>query len=171
MALIGEWVIDPYVGVGPLRFGMNATEVAAIMGPPEQILERTEPREDEREQSRPVLNEYRKLGGTIEPVIEYVAGRVTLIDFPKNTRNLLLDGEDLFKTKRQALIDHLIARSDNVFETFEGFIFLDFGLSLCSAENFRSEPNIGLFARGTSDANIRFMLAEDLGEFVKGEFV
>ena len=47
-----------------------------------------------------------------------------------------------FQLKRRETIDAPMQRAPTAFEDFEGYHFLDFGLSMTSAKNFRRESNI-----------------------------
>lgn len=151
-----DWTIDPHVGVGPIRFGMSEAEVTEILGPPEHVRQ-TEAR-----------TEFRENGEGEHCIVIYRDGGVSEIDFEKTAKTLSLDGRKLFSGKRDALIDELIERTDTVFENFEGYVFPDLGLNMSNGENFRENPNICVFAAGVFDKNIAALIADGMGEFIKG---
>ncbi len=170
MGAAPDWIIKPYAGVGPLRFGMTPEEAEAVIGPHETRRNDGDARGRQLEGS---FTEFRK--GTNIPVLSYVSGKLKLIDFMKGAKTLALGDLVLFGQGRQAIIDALLDGSTNVFETFEGYQFLDYGITMLSAENARGSVqsghwNIGVFDAGYFDRNIRDSLDEDMGRFVKGGF-
>ena len=152
-----DWVITPQVGVGPLRLGMAAEEVAAILGDPVKRIDK----------AKGFLAFYEQIPRKL-PVLLFEAGKLVLIDFVKETRSLRLDDLYLFKLKRQETIDALMERSATVFEDFEGYQFLDLGLSMSSAKNFRSESNIGLTKPRYFEKLRQRQLEGGRGRYVKG---
>lgn len=175
-----DWLIDPYQGVGPIRFGMTAEAVADILGASSE----TKPgaslsgNAKQAKAAKP-LTEFRTDPKTKTllknvPVVHYEHDQVVMLDFLKTATTLRLGDMPLFEGKRQTVIDTLIDQSTTVFETFEGYLFLDVGLSMMSAENARGSAssgtwNIGVYAnRQHFDALIKECLADELGEYIKG---
>jgi len=163
-----DWIIEPQAGIGPIRFGMRADEVARHLGPVEFVREIGDGKGRPRKGSFTELRSATKL-----PVLTYEASGLVLADFMKSARTLSLDGLLLFAEPRQAIIDRLIATSSNVYRSFEGYDFLDYGLTMLSAENARGTArsghwNIGVFARGYRDALMRDGQEHGIGHFIKG---
>lgn len=172
---MSDWTIEPYVGAGPLKFGMSPADVAAILGPPESTSEISASfalagQDDMAEAFRDRTTEVR-VGAdrkTILPKLDYVKGKLVSIDFSPSTRDLELNGTRLFKLKPKERIVQLIESSGTVFQSFNGYIFLDFGLSMASVENARSNPTICVFAKGDFDSLIKDDLEEEMGRYIKG---
>lgn len=152
-----DWAVAPKIGVGPLRLGMSPEEVAAILGEPVKRIEKAKG-----------FLEFRETIPSKLPVLLFEAGKLVMIDFVKQTRSLRLDDLYLFKLKRQETIDALTERATTVFEDFEGYHFLDFGLSMSSAKNFRSEANIGLTKPRYFEKLRQRQLDGGRGRYVKG---
>ena len=79
-----NWVIKPYVGVGDLKFGMDAASVEALLGPPRK----SESRGDW------TRYEFRALGG---PIMAYDDRGLGEINFGRRFGSgLSFDGHDIF---------------------------------------------------------------------------
>lgn len=172
---MSDWTIEPYVGAGPLKFGMSPAQVAEILGPPESTSEVSASfaaagQDDLADKFKDRTAEVR-VGAdrkTILPKLEYVAGKLVSIDVGPATKELELNGTKLFKLKPRERIEHLIESSDAVFQSFNGYIFLDYGLNMASAENARSNPTICVFAKGEFDSLIKEDLDDEMGRYIKG---
>lgn len=152
-----DWAIEPYVGVGPIRFGMSPAQVAEVLGQPVV----------ENKRVRGSLAFYEMPAKKL-PVVIFESRKVALIDFTHFAKKLRLGDIYLFKEKRQPIIDKLIERSTCVFENFEGYDFLDFGVSLSNARNFRDQKNIGAYRRGYFDELIARQTGGGRGRYIKG---
>jgi hypothetical protein len=168
---MNTWTVDPYIGVGPIRFGMTPKEVEAILGPVVETKDHSKFKGLQpflMEHNKGFVTEFREVVAKSEPIIPYKFGEVVLIDFYKDCKSLKFREINLFKESKRKIIDKLSSISENIFLTFEGFIFLDFGIMLSSAENFNSNPNIGMTKLGYNDPQIENLMANNLGKFIKG---
>lgn len=173
--MMSDWTIEPYVGAGPLKFGMSPAEVAEILGPPESTSKISASfalagQDDMAEEFKDRTTEVR-IGAdkkTILPKLDYVREKLVSIDVGPATKELELNGTKLFKLKPKERIEHLIESSGTVFQSFNGYIFLDYGLNMASAENARSNPTICVFATGEFDSLIKDDIEEDMGRYIKG---
>lgn len=152
---------------------MTTDQVAEILGPPETTHDvadsfATQPDLAKKMEGR--TQEIRIFDNvkTMAPSISYEEGLLLDIDFAPNHTSLSLRGVALIGGSRQKVIDRLTDMSETVFETFDGFLFLDFGLSMSSAANAKTNPPINVFARGSFDDYIAEDLADDMGRYIKG---
>ena len=95
MKTIGEWAIQPFESVGPLRFGMERSEVHRVMEEP--------PREFKKGFSENMTEAYDQAG---VHVYYDSSGAVELIEaFPP--ANLVYEGTDLMRSDTQAVLADL----------------------------------------------------------------
>lgn len=77
-----EWNIVPYVGMGPIKFGMNPDEVSEILGPSKSVTTRGV-----------TLRELRAID---MPMIRYRDNKVTEIEAFNKVKNVILDDVNIF---------------------------------------------------------------------------
>ncbi|TDK31284.1 hypothetical protein E2F50_20295 [Rhizobium deserti] len=101
------WEIQPFEGVGPIRFGMTPSEVEAVIGPPD------------RRRKGDDGTEYR---GDHAPVVNYVDGKVTEIECYYDLEGgVSLDGIDLFERDGIEVMRELEKRSGGALESVGSF--------------------------------------------------
>ena len=77
-----EWNIVPYVGMGPIKFGMNPDEVSEILGAPKRV--------------RTSGNSLRESRGLEMPIIRYKDNKVTQIEAFYDVKNVTLGDVNIF---------------------------------------------------------------------------
>ncbi|MQW87766.1 hypothetical protein [Sinorhizobium saheli] len=88
-----EWEIIPFSGMGPIKFGMPPSEVAAIIGLPESS-----------DVEGMYLREYR---ATNLPIVSYENGRVTEIEAFYDVENVKFLGTNLFDQPGTSILSFL----------------------------------------------------------------
>ncbi len=154
-----DWIIEPYVGVGPLKFGMSPEEVSEILGEAESTNPSApafagDPILEERFKNH--FSEYRLFGNmkTAKPTIQYDNDKLESIDFHKSNSTLQINGLLLFKQTRKAILHELYLMDKEIRETTGGYLFMNLGISLSGPESYSSNPPIGVFAKGVFDLDI-----------------
>ncbi len=158
---MNTWTVEPYAGVGPIRFGMSPKDVEAILGPVVQTKDHAKFKGLSpflMDQYKGFVTEFREDVPKYEPVLSYKFKELVLIDFCKEQKNLIFMNIFLFKENRKLIVEQLTDISKNIVKTFEGFIFLDFGVMMSSVENYKENPNIGFFKRGYYDNYTRDLI-------------
>lgn len=132
-----DFDIKPYIGVGPLTFGMSPQEVADLIGPPERVLRN---RKGGRE-------EYREgIKVTYSPSAEEATDFVL---FPPATARY--KGLDLLSHPDPLSV--LVADDQSPREGMGITVFLDLGVTATGLnEHDSSDKTITAFARGRWDA-------------------
>ena len=113
-----EFEVYPYVGCGPLRFGMTPDEVAKAIGPPEQVLLN---HLKDRVETRAFLN----LGFSSRsfPTLNHIG-------FGRQMVGLSYERMRLFTEKEENVLKFLVGK-DNEPYLYMGFlVFLKIGISL-----------------------------------------
>lgn len=128
------WEIKPFEGVGPIRFGMSASEVEAVIGPP-----------DSRRKGDDT--EYR---GDRAPIVSYDDGKVTEIECYYDIEGgVTLDGLDLFGRIGLEVMRELERRNGGALESVGMVLFEDLGITTGRLDQSGREDNsVTAFARG-----------------------
>ena len=141
-----DWVVKPYVGVGDLRFGMDAASVEALVGPPR------------KSESRGMWTryEFRSLGG---PIMGYNDLGLGEINFGRRFGpRLTFEGHDIFVGDPGKFLKLLSAADPGLVESLGTIVSYKLGLSL---RGFRAGANpteraLSVFREGVwDDAQLR----------------
>jgi hypothetical protein len=137
-----DFIIDPFVGATPLRFGMNEKQVEECLGPPEYKGTNWQKKPHWSYYSNPELN----VGFTIE------SGLVVHLGFGKSS-HVTYEGMDLFREPN--VIEILLEKHDAFF--WVGFVvFHGIGLAF---DNFHTKTGqrsaIVAFPQGNWDHSIK----------------
>jgi hypothetical protein len=140
-----QFHIQPYVGAGPLRFGMTRKQVEDVLGPPEKtkrILFRNE------------KQEFRRQSG-LQTV--YSASDETLVEisFYAN-QSVSFDGMDIFHTPGKNMIKRLAEADSKPLETVGISVFLNLGIAMTGflQDEEPGQKSISVFAKGRWDSEI-----------------
>lgn len=88
-----EWEIIPFVGMGPIRFGMSPADVANLVGVPETT------------DNRP--NGIREFRAVDVPIVAYENGAVTEIEAFYDVKNVTFRGRNIFEENGLAILQFL----------------------------------------------------------------
>lgn len=128
------WEIEPFEGVGPIRFGMTPSQVEAVLGPAERK------RRGERG------TEYR---GYRAPVINYNNGGVSEIECWYDLPGVALGDIRIFEQDGVEVMRELERRNGGALESVGIVLFENLGLSCGRLDQSGREDNsITAFARG-----------------------
>ncbi|MGI2036256.1 hypothetical protein ACRQ1B_28175 [Rhizobium panacihumi] len=133
-----EWEIQPFIGMGPLRFGMFPAEVAAIVGPPESVDE-----DDE------YLREYR----AVElPIVSYENNVVTEIEAFYDVENVIFRGRRVFDEPGLAILQFFEQETHGARVNAGTVLFKDIGITAGRLdEGVRGDHSVTAFAQGLWD--------------------
>lgn len=95
-----EWEIIPFIGMGPIKFGMSPSEVAAVIGLP-----------DSRDVDEMYLREYR---ATNLPIVSYENDRVTEIEAFYDVENVKFCETNLFDQPGISILSFLETENGGV---------------------------------------------------------
>ena len=109
--------IQPYVGVGPLKFGMTADEVAAEIGLPDCI-------EDEGDEIR----EFREKND-FHVVYAKDGTGVVEMGFGSGVKLLQYDSMYVFKETPLDVLKHIVGLGNKPYESLGFLVFLDIGIT------------------------------------------
>jgi hypothetical protein len=135
--MISTFTLEPYVGATPVRFGMTASEVKQVLGPPSQVSSNYL---GEQEESRDgVKIRYSKEDQTV----------VELSFLP--TVNLIFDSKNLFQQTDPIRI--IVGFDPDPYEWVGFVIFLALGVTITGYhDSDLAQRSITVFSRGRWDA-------------------
>jgi len=138
--MVGErhgFVIRPHEGVGGVSFGMTATEVESVLGPPSHHV-------------RNYLGERKDIWQGIKACYDKNAGTLVEIQLTRPSEALLL-GMDLLRS--EDVVQDLMLYDPEPLESLGIVLFLGIGIAVNVAEYAQDEEDkaIGVFARGRWD--------------------
>jgi len=128
--------IIPYVGAGPLRFGMMPDETVSLVGKPELINPTRSGRRDERR------DEFALFYGLQSAGIEEM-------EFYREA-NVFFQGMSIFKNHEQAYRELLIADGEP-FESLGTVVLFNLGVTLSAPDE--ETKTIAIFAKGVWDSS------------------
>ncbi len=133
-----EWEIIPFVGMGPIKFGMNPNEVFEILGPPERVRE-----------GPGTLREARQLD---LPIIRYEDSLVSEIEAFHNVENVHYKNVPIFEGDGRSVLKFLEQENGQA-EISVGIILLkDLGITVGRIdEEAKGDHSITAFRKGLWD--------------------
>jgi hypothetical protein len=135
-----DWVIQPYVGVGNIKFGMDQNEIQKILGQPEDVLAR----------KNNSINEYRT--DITIPITHYTNGILDEITFSRQTEILLLNDMNILRQNEKTVLEYILKLDPDTKYYAETVISLGLGLSFTGFHNGEeSDKAVTVFARGVFD--------------------
>jgi hypothetical protein len=136
-----DWIIQPYVGVGQLKFGMRPDEVAAILGPPDgsRLIADTSEIRERREQS------------ALQAV--YAAGDKRLVElgFSPPIAGLEFDGVRLFAVQSDDALLRAIQHDPSPLSIHGFVVFFGLGLTLTGFDEDEDDKAVTVFEKGRWD--------------------
>jgi hypothetical protein len=139
--------IQPYVGVGALRFGMTSPQIRQILGAP---------RFSRRDAHR--LREMYGVGGpalTFKAVAGSGESELAEIGFAKAATDIVYRGTNLFSSERPAVVTKLYSDDPEPREVSGTLVFPTLGITLtCFHSGPEESMAVTAFARGTWDAQL-----------------
>lgn len=134
------WIIQTYLGINDLRFGMTPAEVEAVLGKPERS----------RNTGPDSTSEFRSVS---QPIVEYSGGNATEFIFAPEAGQVMLRGINLLCSDEMDILHHLQASASDLTKSGGGTIVsIQLGVSLSGFEDpDDSNKSVGAFARGTWD--------------------
>jgi hypothetical protein len=136
-----RWEIVPYVGVGPLKFGMTADQVEQILGPPGRVRVNGDRRRESRARGM--------------PVIHYVAGVASEIEVFREMRNLGLGGIRLFSEPGRDVLKKLEAANGGALESVGCVLFENLGIATGRLDiDVPEDHTVCAFRRGVWDGKL-----------------
>lgn len=141
------WTIHPYEGMGPLRFGMSRTEVAAILG--SAVSAKTT--------FTGSLTERR---GEADPICTYVSDRLAEIEVGPATSGLRIGETDVFGDDPFQVLLALYKTNGGALAGLGSVLFLGLGINTTGfidlkTLRYRAEPDersLTLFQKGQFDS-------------------
>ncbi len=138
-----DWDIQPYVGVGQLKFGMTPDEVAAVLGPPDGSrfnADMQEIRERRRESA-------------LQAVYSANDKRLVELGFSSPISELRFDGVQLFSAKSDEALRHVIQHDGDPFVTHGFIVFLGLGITMTGFDDDdEAQKAVTVFEKGRWDA-------------------
>lgn len=132
-----EFEIKPYLGVGPLQFGMTPQEVAAALGPPEAS----------RRHFMKTLIEYRDW---LVTMYEKDTDRLYEVGFGRFFETLTYQGTNIFKDPDPEVLRKLCAEDGQPYQALGFIVLLKLGMTLTGFHDGDEEKKAcTVFAKGT----------------------
>ena len=140
--------IKPYLGVGPLRFGMTRKQVEDVLGLPDKT------------RSTTFFNE------TIEfrcenalQTVYSAEGALVEISFGRAVEGVTFNDLDVFKAPGREVIERLVKADGNPLEIVGIIVFLNLGISMTGflQDDEPGQKAIGVFAKGRVDTKLEKM--------------
>ena len=147
--------IQPYVGVGPLKFGMTQEEVAKKLGKPDSIRDHGDEIRESRE------------GHGLQVVYAKNGDGIVEIGFSSGIKSLQYDGIYVFQEKPLDVLKHITASGSKIYELLGFLVLLDIGITFTAFHNVddnsehedNGEKAVTVFKLGRWD-NLRDRLSE-----------
>ncbi len=142
-----EYLIDPYVGVGPLTWDMGAQEVSQFLGVPSR-------------HSRNRVGNHVEFRGDLMMSCIYDKSTGLLIEagFSKTQRLVFFDGMDLMAPDASVVLRFLYQHDSTALEGFGSQVFPLLGISLTGYRPEEAEVRtVTAFARGRWDVQLPSM--------------
>jgi len=134
--------IDPYAGVGKLKFGMSPDEVAQSLGPPDDVDIDAEGE----------IREYRNDNG-LQTVYSTNDKRLVEVGFSSNISTLVFKKTALFTNKPLDVLRLLSAADKQPYELLGFIVLLNLGITLTGFhDKAADERAVTAFARGRWDS-------------------
>jgi hypothetical protein len=134
--------IDPYVGVGKLKFGMTRDEVARILGKPDDL----------ETDSEGEVREFRSENG-LQTVYSTRDRQLVEIGFSSNTETLTFNNTSLFTNKPLDAFRMLLAADKQPYELLGFIVLLNLGITLTGFhDKATDERAVTVFIRGRWDS-------------------
>jgi hypothetical protein len=134
------WIVEPYVGVGALKFGMTPDAVTAIIGPARKQIERSPGR----------IMEYRK--GLETPIVRFNNGVLDEVTFTRFTKDLFVENVNVFNADPVRFILLIQSLDDDLRERSDAIISYKLGISFTGLyPEEESDKGLAAFARGVFD--------------------
>jgi hypothetical protein len=131
-----KWIFEPYIGVGPIKFGMSITEVEKILGKPWKTIQRTGWKLRENRENLAII--YSKENSTVDEISCWPELEV------------FYHGRDIMQNDILAYLKNF---DNEPYESTEGSIIF-FRLGLVTGgyhDNDESQKNVTFFKKGLWD--------------------
>ena len=136
------WIIESYVGVNELRFGMRPEQVAGLAGSPKKAREGTQGR----------MVEFRALE---DPNIHYENRTLSELIFSRYTRDLEFRGMRVFEEDQGVVLSKLLSLAPDMVDVDGVILSLSLGVSMTGFQDpDESDKSFGAFRRGVWDNNL-----------------
>ncbi|MGF1462873.1 MAG: hypothetical protein ACFB2Z_06875 [Maricaulaceae bacterium] len=152
-----DWILDPLVSVGPLRFGMSPDEVAKVIGPPQKSVRAEDEYRNDPDDLAAFAGwswEHRLDTQKPFPELGYIENQLVEADFFPEHGRLLLDSVSLLDTKRKDVLLFLFSKGGDIYDSGGAILFTSLGLALAPPRLARVEPAINVAAAGIADSEI-----------------
>lgn len=139
-----EWEIESFVGMGPLRFGMQPHETSAILGPPDNT------RKGIRSGA---FSEFRAVQ---KPILRYREGSLSEIEAFYDVPNVSFRGIRIFEERGIDVLRKLEIMNGSALISVGIVLFGNLGISVGRLdEKVREQHSITAFAQGLWDEKMR----------------
>ena len=133
-----EWKIIPFIGMGPVKFGMSPSEVSEILGSPKNVTTRGE-----------TLREQRAID---MPMIRYINDKVTEIEAFYTVKNVTLDDVNIFENEGLEVLVDLELKNEGAKVDVGIIMFENLGLTAGRLdEDVTGEHSVTAFCGGHWD--------------------
>jgi len=133
-----EWKIIPFIGMGPVKFGMSPSEVSEILGSPKNVTTRGE-----------TLREQRAID---MPMIRYINDKVTEIEAFYTVKNVTLDDVNIFENEGLEVLVELELKNEGAKVDVGVIMFENLGLTAGRLdEDVTGEHSVTAFCGGHWD--------------------
>ena len=136
-----DWNIEPFIGMGPVKFGMSPSEVSEILGPPEDI-----------DADGDDLCEYRAID---MPIINYRNDAVTEIEVFYDVKNVTFEDVNIFEDDGLDVLRKLELKNAGA-KTYVGAIMFE-SLGIAAGrldEDVPGEHSVTAFCKGLWDKGL-----------------
>jgi len=139
---MNDFDINPYIGVGKLKFGMTQDEVARILGKPHDL----------ETDSEGEVREFRKENG-LQTAYSEIDRRLVEIGFSSNIETLTFNNTALFSNKPLDVFRFLLAADKQPYELLGFVVLLNLGITITGFHDEETEERaVTAFARGRWDS-------------------
>lgn len=114
-----NWNLEPFSGIGPLRFGMTQAEVALVLGPWDSVTRR----------GTDALQEYRD--SMLSPVLSYSEGKLASLDFGRRCQRVFVGPVDYFGKPNSRMLTYLLKVDPELLDV--GGELISTSLGICCA--------------------------------------
>lgn len=171
-----EWNINPYVGVGSLKFGMTQKSISELLGPAINVIY---PRdmpflEPEDYEGIYTHDEVRTFDGAdyekTMPTVSYNGDSAIGFIFSEIHDGINYDGIYFYRGIPRESILQLKDISNSIVRSQGGYYtFIDLGIAVLDEDLFDFNDPVIVFSKGRYDRSILAGLEAGTSEFVKGE--
>jgi hypothetical protein len=137
-----DWEIMPFVGIGPIKFGMTVDQVSTILG-------KTDDADSYRD------GHLREIRDVDQPIITYQDNQTAEIEAFYDMKDVSFEGNYIFRDDPLKVLRYLEGRNNGVLEHLGTLLFNNLGIALGRIdESVVEEHNLSIYRKGAWDERI-----------------